>query len=213
MIRVLVADDHPVVREGLRRIIDECPDLKLVGQATDGEETLSLAERTPSDVLLLDVCMRGPGLEETLRLLNETCPGLRILVLSVEPEERFALRSLQAGASGYLSKDLSSRELTDAIRCVASGRRYLTDRVAEQLASRLVEGERHLPHEQLSPRELAVFKRLAAGRSVGEIASEFGLSPKTVSTYRARILEKTGFTNNAHIVRYALEHDFLDEKA
>ena len=212
MLRVTVADDHPVVREGLRRIIDDCADMKLVGEATDGNETLSLAEGVRSDVLLLDVCMPGPGLEETLRRLAQVRPELRVLVLSVQPEERFAVRALQAGAAGYLGKDMSSKELTDAIRCVAAGRRYLTQRVAEQLASQLLGGGQPLPHEGLSPREHVVFKLLAVGRSVGEIASELGLSPKTVSTYRARILEKMGFSNNAQITRYAIEHGLLESE-
>jgi len=210
MIRVLLADDHQIVREGIKRIVDEGEDMRVEGEAVDGDEALELARTANADVLLLDVSMPGPGFLETMRRIREECPRLRILVLSVHPEDHYAVRALRAGASGYLTKDHSPEELADAIRRVHSGRKYVTASLAERLVVEL-EPETHRPaHEALSDREFEVLLAIASGKSIKEIAAEKELSPKTVSTYRARILSKMELSSNADLVRYAVEQNLID---
>lgn len=210
MIRLLVADDHPVVREGLKRIVAACEDMRVVGEARDGEEALATSRATPADVLLLDLSMPGPGFLETLRRLRVECPGLRVLVLSVHPEEDYAARALKAGASGYLTKDHSPEELADAIRCVHEGGRYLSPAVGERLKYLLDADEGRPPHTTLSEREFQVFRLLASGKSIKEIGATLGLSPKTVSTYRTRLFEKLRVGNDAELTRLAMHHGILD---
>jgi DNA-binding NarL/FixJ family response regulator len=208
-IRVILADDHAVVRAGLARLLEEQPDIRVVGEAADGDATLRLAREVPADVLLLDVRMPGPGFLETLRHVRARAPALRVLVLSVQPEDHFAVRALRAGAAGYLSKERSSEELVQAVRRVHGGQRYLTSAVAERLADRLGTDGVRPPHEDLSDREHEIFVRIAMGQAVSDIAADLSLSPKTVSTYRARVLSKLGLKTNADLARYAVEHDLL----
>jgi two-component system, NarL family, invasion response regulator UvrY len=209
VIRILVVDDHAVVRQGIARLLEEAPDLVLVGEAADGAEGRRLALDVEADVCVLDLAMPGGGVELVAEL-HELLPRLRILVFSMHREEHYALRVLAAGAGGFLSKDSPPTELAEAVRAVASGRRYLSHAVAEQMAERLIDGTTDAPHERLSPRELEVFRRLARGEGPSEIAAALGLSVKSVSTYRSRVLEKLGFRRNADLTRYALEHDLLD---
>ena len=184
--------------------------MAVVAEAADGHETLRAVREVPADVLVLDVRMPGPGFLETLSHVQARAPGLRVLVLSMQPEDHFALRTLRAGAAGYLSKERSSEELVSAIRKVHAGRRYLTSALAEQLAEGLdAESERPL-HEGLSNRELEVLLRLARGHAAVDIAAELNLSPKTVSTYRARVLTKLSLRTNADLARYAVEQDLLE---
>jgi DNA-binding NarL/FixJ family response regulator len=205
MIRLYIADDHPIVREGLKRIIADSGDIEVVGEASDGDQ--ALAEIGPHvDVLLLDISMPGPGLLELIRRVRLEQPRVRILVLSVQPEELYAVRALRAGASGYLTKDQSPAELAGAIRRVHAGRKYVSPGLAEVLAAGLEAGEPP-PQEMLSNREYQVLALLAEGLSVKEIASRLSLSSKSVSTYRGRILEKTGLKSTAELIRFALEHD------
>jgi len=206
MIRLLVADDHPVVREGLKRIVAACEDMRVVGEARDGEEALATSRATPADVLLLDLSMPGPGFLETLRRLRVECPALRVLVLSVHPEEDYAARALKAGASGYLTKDHSPEELANAIRCVHEGGRYLSPGIGDRLRYLFAADEGRPPHTTLSEREFQVFRLLASGKSIKEIGATLGLSPKTVSTYRTRVLQKLQAKGNADLVRYAVTH-------
>lgn len=208
-IRVILADDHAVVRAGLARLLEEQPDIRVVGEAADGDATLRLAREVPADVLLLDVRMPGPGFLETLRHVRARAPALRVLVLSVQPEDHFAVRALRAGAAGYLSKERSSEELVQAVRRVHGGQRYLTSAVAERLADHLGADGVRPPHEDLSDREHEIFVRIAMGEAVSDIAADLSLSPKTVSTYRARVLSKLGLKTNADLARYAVEHDLL----
>lgn len=210
MIRLVIADDHPIVREGLKRIIGECPDMAVTAEAGNSSEVLEYSKTYPADVLLLDVSMPGIGFLETLHRVKVNRPDIQVLVLSMHPEDHYALRALKAGAAGYLTKDHTPNELADAIRHVYDGRKYVTSSLAEKLATQLGSDSSKPPHEVLSDREYEVLCRLAAGEAISSIATALMLSPKTVSTYRARILEKMRLTNNADLVRYALDHALVD---
>jgi two-component system, NarL family, invasion response regulator UvrY len=209
MIRLFIADDHPVVRAGLRGIIEGEPDFEVVGEARDGGDMLARIGRTPAEVLLLDVSMPGPGFLEVLAGLRQDHPRVAVLVLSVHPEDQYAVRALRAGAAGYLTKDHSPDELVAAIRKVHRGGKYVSPSLAEKLAVGLEIGASSWPHEQLSNREYDVLCLLGSGRTVKEIASRLALSPKTVSTYRARVLEKMQLATNADLVRYAAQHGLI----
>jgi two-component system, NarL family, invasion response regulator UvrY len=210
VIRLLIADDHPIVREGLKRIIAECPDMKLVGEATDGGEAVAKCDSVKVDVILLDVSMPGPGFLETMRRLRKEHPGVKVLVLSVHPEDQYAVRALRLGASGYLTKDHSPTELAGAIRRAFKGGKYVTESLAERLAFELEADRELLPHSVLSEREYQVLCNLGAGTSVKETAAELGLSPKTVSTYRTRVLAKMKLNTNAELIRYVIKHGLVD---
>jgi len=210
MIRVLLADDHAVVREGLKRILHEGPDIAVVAEAGTGPEVLALAVTRPCDVVVLDLALPGMSGLEVLETLTKQHPRLRVLVLSMHPEQPYAVRAIMAGAAGYLNKARPPGELVEAIRTVASGQRYLTAPVAESLAAYVHSASDKAPHEVLSNREYEVLRLLGSGRSVGDIARELSLSVKTVSTFRGRILSKLGLRNNAQLIRYALEHGLLE---
>lgn len=209
MIRVLVADDHPVVLEGLNRLLSRHTDLQLVGEARDGEELLKLATTTLADVVLLDISMPGPGFAEIIRRLRKERPRLAVLVLSGQPESQYAVRVLRAGASGFLGKESLSDELADAIRLTASGKRYISPTVAETLAETVTDELARPLHESLSDREFEVLKATAQGKPVKQIAHELGLSPKTVSTYRRRVLDKLHVGSQAEAIRYAIDHGII----
>jgi two-component system, NarL family, invasion response regulator UvrY len=210
MIRLLIADDHPVVREGLRRIVADHPELEVVGEAVNGDEVLTLLRRLPADVVLLDIAMPGPGFLQVLEHLRAEHPSVAVLVLGVPPEDQYAVRALRSGAAGYLTKDHSPEQLVDAIRKVHRGGKYVSPTLAERLAADLATaGTRHLRHEALSHREYEVLCLLGSGRTVKEISTELRLSPKTISTYRARVLEKMQATTNADLVRYAAQHGLI----
>ena len=210
MIHILIADDHPIVREGLKRVISECADLEVVDEAEDGQETILKSKDPAIDVLTLDVSMPGPGFLDVLRRVKAHRPELQVLVLSVQPEEQYAVRALRAGAAGYLTKDNSPVELAKAIRQVARGRKYVSETLAERLAAQLDSPVGKEPHETLSDREYQVFSLLGAGKPVGEIAETLALSPKTVSTYRKRIMDKMNLENNTALIRYAIERDLSE---
>ncbi len=205
MIRVFIADDHAVVRKGLRGILEETADMAVAGEAANGQELLDLAYKVPGDVALLDIAMPGRDGLETLKLLKKEKPGLPVLVLSMYPEEQYAVRALKNGASGYLTKESAADELILAIRRVSEGRKYVSVALAERLADELGDGGRK-PHERLSDREYQVLCLIGAGRTVSEIGADLSLSVKTISTYRAHILAKTGLKNNSEIIRYVLEN-------
>lgn len=207
MIRIIVADDHPVVREGLKRLVEEHRDMEVVAEAESGEEVLAAARRVESDLVLLDVSMPGPGVLELIRRLREEQPKLRVLVLSVHPEEQYAVRTLRAGAVGYLMKDRTPEELAGAIRLVHQGGRYVSSSLAERLAFGLEPSSEVPRHENLSDREFEVLCLLASGLTMKEIAARLDLSPKTISTYRARILEKMELRTTADLIRYAIKND------
>lgn len=209
MIRLLIADDHPIVREGLRRIVQDAPGLEVVGEVASGHELLERLPETPADIVLLDVTMPGPGFLELLQRLRAEHPTVAVLVLSVHPEDQYAVRALRAGASGYLTKDHSPEELTEAIRRVHRGHKYVSQGLAERLAADLAAGTGDVRHELLSDREYEVLCLLGSGSKVKDIARSLQLSPKTVSTYRTRILEKMQASSNADLVRYAALHGLI----
>jgi two-component system, NarL family, invasion response regulator UvrY len=202
MIRLIIADDHPVVRSGLRQIATLAPEIEVVGEAATGEEVLRQLRLTDPDVLLCDVTMPGPGIVRLLAQVRRARPALRVLVLSVHPEDLYAVRLIKAGAAGYLNKDRSPEELVQGIRRVHAGRRYVSAQLAEELAARVGRDSMASPHERLSDREFEVLCRLGAGFSVKEVALALGLSSKTVSTYRARLLEKMRLRTKADLVHY-----------
>ena len=207
MIRLVIADDHPIVRQGLHRIVEEHADMQVVAEAVDGDEVVRVLESSSADVLLLDISMPGPPFLDLLGRLRRDWPGVAVLVLSAHAEEQYAIRALRAGAAGYLTKERSPDELADAIRRIHRGGRYITPTLAEHLALSLEATGGGPPHEKLSDREFRVLCSLGAGRSVKEIAASLSLSPKTVSTYRGRLLKKLGLDTTADLIRYAVEHD------
>ena len=214
MIRLLIADDHEILREGLKYVVSHSRDISVVGEAEDAESTLQLCRTTPADVLLLDVSMPGPGVLDTIKSVKTIRPELRILVLSVHPEEQYARRVLAAGADGYLTKNHSSSELASAVHQVQNGRKYLTPSLAQELALDLARGRKaHDAPEMLSNREYQTLLQLGAGKGVQEIASALNLSPKTVRTYRARIMEKMNLKSTAEIIFYVLDRKLITDVA
>ena len=208
-IRIFIADDHPIVRQGLRRIVEADAGMVISGEADDAAALLAGLETKATDLVLLDVSMPGGLFLETLREVRNRHPSIRVLALSVHPEDEWAVRALKAGASGYLTKDHSPDQLLDAIRRVYRGGKYVSPSLAERLASQLDGGGQRAPHELLSDREFEVMRRLGSGLTVSQIASELALSAKTVSTYRTRILEKMAVTTNADLVRYAARYGLI----
>lgn len=209
MIRVLAADDHPIVLEGLTRLLSKQDDMRLVGEASDGADLIRLARDTLVDVVLLDISMPGPGFATVIRTLRKERPRLPILVLSGQPASQYAVRVLKAGASGYLSKESLSKELAHAIRETAAGRRYISPGVADSLVDVMTEDVERPPHESLSDREFDVLRYTTMGKPVKQIAQELGLSPKTVSTYRRRVLDKLKVDSQAEAIRYAVNHGIV----
>jgi DNA-binding NarL/FixJ family response regulator len=209
VIRVAIADDHPIVRQGLRRIASEDPGISVTGEAATAEELFQLLEAAPVDVALLDVSMPGATFAETLRELRERHPSVKVLVLSVHPEDQWAVRALRAGAAGYLTKDHSPEQLVQAVRRVARGGKYVSESLAEKLAGMVDQGRTRALHELLSDREFEVLRALGSGMSVKDVAEQLHLSAKTVSTYRTRLLEKMGLRSKVDLVRYVMVHDLL----
>jgi two-component system invasion response regulator UvrY len=210
MIRVVIADDHAIVRQGLKQILSEIPDMTLAGEAVDGQEALNRALAEGVDVLVLDITMPGRGGFDILKELKHERPGLPVLVMSVHDEAQFGPRMLKAGASGYIAKDSLPDELVRAIRRVVDGGKYISQRLAEILTVRLGAEADGPPHATLSDREFQVVRMMGAGKTATEIAEALALSVKTVSTYRARILEKLDLTTSAEIVRYALQNQLIN---
>src|SRR5919198_24379 len=208
--RVLICDDHPIVRRGLREILEQEQTPVTIGEAASAPEALDLAQKKPWDIVVLDITMPGRSGLELLKDLKREGPNIPVLVLSVHPADQYAVRVLRAGASGYLTKESAPEELLTAIRHILRGGRYISPSVAETLAADLSRPADELPHHGLSDRELEVMRLLASGKRVSEIADELCLSVKTVSTYRTRILRKLGVRTTAAIMRYALKHGFVD---
>jgi len=205
MIKVLIADDHAVVRSGLKQILAETPDIVVAGEATNGREVLEKLEAQSWDVLVLDITMPGRSGLEILKDVKHLKPGLPVLVLSMHAEEQFATRTLKAGASGYLNKESAPEELVKAIRKVCSGGKYVSATQAERMVGELTGDVDKLPHQLLSDREYEILCLIASGKTPTQIATGLSLSVKTVSTYRARILEKMNLTTNAQLTHYAIK--------
>jgi DNA-binding NarL/FixJ family response regulator len=208
MIRIAIADDHAVVRAGLRQFLSEHEDLNVVAECADGRALMDVVRAEGLDVVLLDIAMPGQSGVDLLLAIKARAPTLPVLMLSSYPEEHYATTLLRQGAAGYLGKDTDPEEIVRAIRLAAGGRRYVTPAVAEQLAAGLGADDRP-PHEKLSERELQVFLHLARGDTVGQLAQSLSLSVKTVSTYRSRVLEKMGLASNSELTYYALKHGLL----
>jgi DNA-binding NarL/FixJ family response regulator len=209
MIRIGIVDDHTIVRTGLRQFLSEQVDFRVTGEAANGKEAIELARQGEVDVLLLDISMPDQGGIDALAAIKARRPDLPVLILSGFPEAHYATTLLRQGASGYLNKECDPEEIATAIRTVARGRRYITATVAELLADGMSGGTEKLPHEVLSERELQVFLRLAKGETVGHIADSMFLSAKTVSTYRARVLEKLKLETNSDLTYYALKNGLI----
>jgi two-component system, NarL family, invasion response regulator UvrY len=206
IIRVAIADDHPLVRAGLRQVIAEDPGLTVVGESADGDETVTMVRTTDPDVLLLDITMPGAPFPGLLRLLRSAFPQVQVLVVTMHAEEQFAVRALKEGAAGYLTKAQPPAEVLGAIKQIAGGGRYLTASMAQLAAAALDVESSGMPHERVSRREFEVLCMIGCGKTVKQIAEELGLSPKTISTHRARLLRKMQLRNSAELIRYALQH-------
>ena len=210
MIRIVIADDHAIVREGLKRIVSSVQDMEVVGEAADGGEVMQRVRELSFDVLMLDLSMPGRSGMELIKLAKAEKPKLRILVLSMHQELQYAVRAIKSGASGYLTKESAPAELLQALRKVAAGGAYVTSEVAEQLALGAMPGGAGASHDALSPREFEVFRQLAAGLSVTEIGVRLNLSVKTVSTHKANLMQKLSLHNQSELVRYAIKHGLAE---
>jgi len=211
MTRVMIADDHAVVRDGLRHILERAGKFEVVGEAADGTQVMGLVRDCAPQVLLLDLSMPGRSGLELIRLLRDEHPALRILVLTMHAEEQYIVRAFQAGAAGYLTKESAATELVSAVAQVASGGTYVSQSIAAKLASSLQERHGDAPHLSLSDRELEVYRRLVLGEPLTTIATALCVSAKTVSTYKMRLMEKMQLPNEAALVRYALRHHLFGD--
>lgn len=209
MIKILIADDHTTVRTGLKQILVEEADVSEVGEARNAHEAIDLVRSRRWDLVVTDISMPGRGGLELLKEIKSEQPKLPVLVLSMHPEEQYAVRALKAGASGYMSKEAASDELVKAVRKILRGGRYISDSVADLLAADIGEEAGRPRYETLSDREYQVMIMIASGKAVSDIAAELALSVKTISTYRARVLEKMGMKNNAELMHYAIEEGIV----
>lgn len=208
MIRVLLADDHSMFRQGLKQLLEDVPGIEVAGEASNAWEVLSLSQQDDYDLIVLDISMPGrDGLDVLQELKRE---DERVLILSMYPEAQYAVRTIKSGAAGYLTKSRAADELIDAVRTIAAGRRFISAEVAEQLAMDLERGSRRTPHEKLSNREYQVLRMIASGRSVKKIADELCLSISTVSTNRSRILNKMDMSNNSELTYYAIKQGLVE---
>ena len=211
MIKVLLADDHSIVRAGLRRIVEESGDMEVIAEAADGKETVRLVRETAPDVAVVDISMPGLDGLEVVSQLRGVCPGLPILILTMHEEGQYVVRAIQAGAMGYMTKQSAPEQLLKAIRKIHEGSRYLTDEAAEILALRIAKGTgEQSPLDSLSMRELQVMRRLAMGHTNREIADAYSISIKTVDTYRLRLLKKLNLRNNAELSRFAMQNRLIE---
>ncbi|MGE5522579.1 MAG: response regulator [Rhodospirillaceae bacterium] len=211
MIRVLLADDHAMVRAGLKELLSATGDIAVTGEATDGHGVLKAVREADYDVAVLDMTMPGRSGIELIKLVKTERPQLRVLVLSMHSEQQYAVRAIRAGASGYLTKESAPDTLVAAIRRVAGGGAFISPETAERLVLETGSATAALPHTMLSDREFEVFRQIAAGQSVSDIAAALKLSVKTISTHKSRILEKMGMTSQADLVRYAMKHGLIED--
>jgi DNA-binding NarL/FixJ family response regulator len=213
MIRLVLADDHTIVREGLKQVLAADSEIAVAGEASNGNEVMERVRKLDFDLLLLDMSMPGKSGIELIKQVRAEKPKLRILVLSMHEEPQYAVRAIKSGASGYLTKDSASAQLVAAIRKVAGGGAFISAEVAEQLALDAMPQAEGPPHRSLSDREFQVFQLLVSGKSVTEIGNALNLSVKTVSTHKAHIMQKMGMSNQAALIRYAIGNGLLDDSA
>jgi two-component system invasion response regulator UvrY len=209
MIQVIIADDHPVMRHGIKRILEEEADMQVVGEAANGQELLQRIEQSSCDCVLLDIGMPGRDGLDALSYIQRNYPKLPVLILSVYPEDQFGPRVLKSGAAGYMNKESACDQLVKAIRKVCTGGKYVSPALAEKIAGDLAADNNVPPHEKLSSREYQVMRLIASGKTVGQIARELCLSEKTISTHRARILEKMEMKNNAQLTYYGIHNNLV----
>jgi two-component system, NarL family, invasion response regulator UvrY len=210
MLRILVTDDHPVVRQGIMRIIEDTPDMKVTGEAENGYELLRKIKEQDYDLILMDISMPGSDGLEVIREVKKLKPHVPVLILTIHPEKYYGLRMLQAGASGYLTKQNAPFELIEAIRKVSQGGMYISNSLAQLLVAAKKNGEEKPGHEKLSDREYQVMNMIAAGKKVKTIADELCISVKTIHVHRRHILEKLNMSSNAEIIHYAIQNGLLD---
>ena len=210
MIKILIADDHPIVRQGFKQVLSETADLVVADEAGSGQEVLNLIAKKDYDVILLDISMPGKNGLEVLKELRITNTKIPVLILSIYPEEQYAIRALKAGASGYLTKASAPEELISAIRKVSRGGKYISSSLAEKIAYELDGDAEKAPHDTLSDREYQILLMIASGKTVSDIVDEMCLSVKTVSTYRSRILDKMKMKNNAELTTYAIRNKLVE---
>ena len=211
MINILLADDHALVREGLKQLIEKTGDLVVAGEAANGDDVLRLIRQRAWDMLLLDMSMPGKSGIELIKHVKREKPGLPILVLRMHDEGQYAVRALKSGASGYMHKDSAPEQLVHAIRKIAGGGVFVSAALAESMALQLMHGTGAAPHSLLSDREFQVFRMIALGKTITEIAAQLSLSVKTISTHKTRILEKMHMHNQTELIRYAIQHKLLDD--
>jgi DNA-binding NarL/FixJ family response regulator len=210
MIKTLIADDHPFVREGLKQILSATDDITVEFEASNGGEVINEAMKNDYDMILLDITMPGGNVLDIIKQLRDVNPEQKILILTMHPEEQYAIRVLRAGASGYLTKDSAPDELIRAIRKISQGGKYVSSELAEQLATVIGIDYERPPHELLSDREYQILCEIASGKTVSQIAEELLLSVKTVSTYRGRVLKKMNMRTNAELIYYAVKNELVD---
>lgn len=210
MIRIFIVDDHAILRRGIRDILTDDPGIEVVGEAEDYGDLRAKMRSVAIDVLLLDVNLPGKNGIDILKTLREENPRLKVLMLSMYPEDQYAVRALKAGASGYLNKASAPEQLLDAVAQIFAGRKFITPQIAQALAENLASDDVELPHTKLSDREFQTLCLMSSGKRLADIAVTLALSPKTVSVYRARILEKMGMSNNAELTHYALKHKLVE---
>jgi DNA-binding NarL/FixJ family response regulator len=211
MIRVVLADDHTIVREGLKQLLGAAGDLQVVGEASDGHEALKAVRERDFEVLVLDMSMPGKSGIELIKQVRAEKPKLRILILTMHEEHQYAVRAIRAGAAGYLTKESASAELVTAIRKVAGGGAYISSEVAEQLALGAMPDAQGPPHAALSDREFQVFRLIAEGKSISDIAQRLSLSAKTVSTHKANLMQKMSLDTTGDLIRYAIAHGLVEK--
>lgn len=210
MIKVIIADDHAFLREGIKKTIQDETDMKVIGEASNANEVLAIMKDSDADVAIIDISMPGKSGLDILKDLKAMKKKFKVLILSMHPEDRFAIRALKAGAVGYLTKESAPDELVKAIRTVLTGRKYVSKALAEKLVDLLSDDKDSLPHEQLSDREYEVFIKISTGKKAVDIADELSISVHTVNTYRARILEKLGLNSNVELTQYAMHNKLID---
>ena len=210
MIKVLIADDHTLIRKGLKQILDDTNDMRVTGEAETGMEAIQLADQQPFDMILLDISLPDRNGVEVLKQLKLNHPDVPILMLSMHAEDQYAIRSMKAGASGYVNKQSAPSQLVNAIRQVAQGKKYISMELANQLAEGISAGYQELAHQSLSNREYQTLCLMAQGKKLSEMAEIMSLSPKTISVYRARLLEKMKLKNNAEAIHYAISNHLID---
>jgi DNA-binding NarL/FixJ family response regulator len=210
MINILVVDDHALIRKGLKQLLEDCPDLKVTGEADSGMKAINMVRDQHFDLVLLDINLPDKHGIEVLKQLKSECHGLKIIVLSMYPEDQYGMRALKAGAVGYINKQSAPDKLIGAIRVVIKGKKYISESLTEQLLDNLIGDSQELLHQSLSNREYQTLCLMASGKSLTEISEVMLLSPKTVSIYRGRMLEKMGFKNNAEAIHYAISHHLVE---